>query len=897
MAANTNSTPFYADIDLNLFQAINIVLHARAGTSHLTVEGQIGYNDTTHRALYHNGTSVLEVASLTGTETLTNKTITSPVINTQITGTAIRTYADGVRDIDTASDLITVSEKYVHGAIIAGIATNDAMVYKGSIDCSTNPNYPAASRGHLYKVSVAGKIGGASGIDVEVGDEIICNTDSTASGTQAAVGAYWDIIQTNIVWPISSTQGGTGLTSFAANSMLYASAANTWAALAPGTDGYFLKSVSGVPTWASLPTQTTTFLQLTDTPASYTGHAGKYVVVNAGATALEFISLPTYDNFQYWRINNADSASGAISLTSTSIFSIIAGTAMSIAAPSAGTTATAKLTINHSTGSGYNHLPTSGGSTQWLKWTTADAGVWTTPAALTTSAGKGLKIGASTSGSYDINTTKEIEVDFTQVAAYSHTHANYDNYQSWNLLVDTANSSAVTTGKNVDFISGTHVSATRAVVSTTGWSVTVDLKAMAANTIKMNATASSATPTDFAVTASSVVGRLSSGNIVNIGIGTGSNQVAAGDHTHAQLHNQSHVLDGSDHTVSGRTAGQFLRASAATTFGWSTLILPNAGAIGEIPVVSASNTVTMLAAGTAGYYLKSQGAGVVPVWTAFPTYDNYQNWVASDGTTTKTISATNTLVFTAGTHISTAMSGSASPWAVTFDLKNMAANSVKLNATSSSASPTDFAVSTNNVLGRLSGNIVNIPFGTSANTIAWGDHTHSALHTQQHDLLSTSDHTFTGISVGKVLRGSGTGTAAYSTFTIVDTFVINSIPFASSANTLTALAPGTDGTYLKSVSGVPTWSSLTLPTGTAKYQCLAYDNGSGGAVTTKTYAVATHGCGTKPLVYFLNTKDVNTYAKADVKIEIVATSGANQGDVTVSSNAALTGFVIFIGSV
>lgn len=33
-----------------------------------------------------------------------------------------------------------------------------------------------------------------------------------------------------------------------------------------------------------------TFTALTDTPSSYTGQAGKAVVVNAGATALEFVS-------------------------------------------------------------------------------------------------------------------------------------------------------------------------------------------------------------------------------------------------------------------------------------------------------------------------------------------------------------------------------------------------------------------------------------------------------------------------------------------------------------------------------------------------------------------------------------------------------------------------------
>jgi len=89
------------------------------------------------------------------------------------------------------------------------IGANDALVYKGVIDCSTNPNYPAADAGHLYKVSVAGKIGGVAGIEVVVGDDVLCTVDGSASGDQATVGANWNIIHAsnsgNVVGPGSST--------------------------------------------------------------------------------------------------------------------------------------------------------------------------------------------------------------------------------------------------------------------------------------------------------------------------------------------------------------------------------------------------------------------------------------------------------------------------------------------------------------------------------------------------------------------------------------------------------------------------------------------------------------------------------------------------------------------
>jgi hypothetical protein len=87
------------------------------------------------------------------------------------------------------------TEKAVRTALSSLIGDANALVYKGVIDCSGNPNYPAADAGNVYIVSVAGKIGGSSGIVVNVGDMCLCNTDSTPSGDQATVGAYWNVIE------------------------------------------------------------------------------------------------------------------------------------------------------------------------------------------------------------------------------------------------------------------------------------------------------------------------------------------------------------------------------------------------------------------------------------------------------------------------------------------------------------------------------------------------------------------------------------------------------------------------------------------------------------------------------------------------------------------------------
>lgn len=92
------------------------------------------------------------------------------------------------------SDTVVASQKAVRTYVATAIT--GTLKFKGSQDCSANPNYPPASRGDVYVVSVAGKIGGASGVAVDVGDEFFAIADN-AGGTQAAVGASWTVLEHN----------------------------------------------------------------------------------------------------------------------------------------------------------------------------------------------------------------------------------------------------------------------------------------------------------------------------------------------------------------------------------------------------------------------------------------------------------------------------------------------------------------------------------------------------------------------------------------------------------------------------------------------------------------------------------------------------------------------------
>lgn len=77
------------------------------------------------------------------------------------------------------------------GTRIDGLLAAGEMVYRGVIDASANPNYPAARPGDVYTISVGGRIGGASGAMVLQFDTLIAKV-ATPGGTQAAVGADWN---------------------------------------------------------------------------------------------------------------------------------------------------------------------------------------------------------------------------------------------------------------------------------------------------------------------------------------------------------------------------------------------------------------------------------------------------------------------------------------------------------------------------------------------------------------------------------------------------------------------------------------------------------------------------------------------------------------------------------
>lgn len=169
------------------------------------VEGVI---QSPHRLRLHfrvvsDGVVSAEVAFGSGTVAFNTGTLSGDgsglynIPSTAITGlgTASTLTFDTDTTLASNSDALLPTQKAVKTYV--DNAVTGLWDIKGSTNCSANPNYPAASKGDAYAVSVAGKIGGASGVSVDIGDVYVALADN-AGGTQAAVGSSWFVLEHNL---------------------------------------------------------------------------------------------------------------------------------------------------------------------------------------------------------------------------------------------------------------------------------------------------------------------------------------------------------------------------------------------------------------------------------------------------------------------------------------------------------------------------------------------------------------------------------------------------------------------------------------------------------------------------------------------------------------------------
>ena len=316
---------------------------------------EIGYLDGVTSAIQ---TQLDNKSTASKTETLTNKTLTSPVINTP---TGITKSDVGLANVDnttdankpvstatqTALDLkapkadptftgtvsaanLTLSgDLTVNGTttnlnstnlviedkniVLADVATPTNTTADGAgitVNGTTNKTFNWVNSTSSWTSSenldlVSGKVLKIAGTEVLSSTTLgsgVTGSSLTSVGTIAT--GTWSATT------IATTKGGTGLTGYTAGDIIYASATDTLSKLSAGTNGKLLTMVSGAPAWAdapvSLPTQT--------------GNSGKYLTTD-GTTAswatVSSYSAPTLGSTSIASGSTVTSIAGLVKVTTT----------------------------------------------------------------------------------------------------------------------------------------------------------------------------------------------------------------------------------------------------------------------------------------------------------------------------------------------------------------------------------------------------------------------------------------------------------------------------------------------------------------------------------------------------------------------------------------------------
>lgn len=171
----------------------------------------------------------------------------APLASPALTGTpTVPTAAPSTNTTQAASTAYVMAQ--------LALAVTGLLELAGSTDASANPNYPAALKGDSYYITVAGKIGGASGKSVDIGDLVVAKADN-AGGTEASVGTSWFVLEHNLAGALLAANNLSDLAS--------ASTARTNLGLAIGTNVQAWDA--DLDTWATKTAPSGTAVGTTDT--------------------------------------------------------------------------------------------------------------------------------------------------------------------------------------------------------------------------------------------------------------------------------------------------------------------------------------------------------------------------------------------------------------------------------------------------------------------------------------------------------------------------------------------------------------------------------------------------------------------------------------------------------
>lgn len=296
--------------NLSTGYAINISGSVTGGTGSFTT---LSTSSTTSLAA---GTTIGGAAAVTttGTQTLTNKTLTSPVISSisntgTITLPTSTTTLVGTDTIDTLTNKTLTAPKFANGGFIADANGNEvlrfssvasAVNYIDVLNSAADTSVQIRALGDSTNISLNLVSKGIGQVTINGTQAVDISSAQNLTNKTLATGSTWNGNA------ITREYGGTGnTTAFNQGGVTYASSASTLTTTAAGTAGQVLTSQgTGAPIWANISGVSSINGQTGAVTQTTVGNIGSYVV------AL-FIAEGTHPGTDSYSANVGDSVQGA----------------------------------------------------------------------------------------------------------------------------------------------------------------------------------------------------------------------------------------------------------------------------------------------------------------------------------------------------------------------------------------------------------------------------------------------------------------------------------------------------------------------------------------------------------------------------------------------------------
>lgn len=224
--------------------------------STISAQGELEVDSATTKLNYHNGTTAAPVLTTTSTDTLTNKALSDST--TTIVDNSDATKKIAFDAAGTTGTTTTITGSQTANRTLTLPDATDTLVGKATTDTLTNKTFDADGSGN--------SITNIENADIKAAAAIALNKLAAATASRALVSDASGFVSAATT---TSTEIGyvNGLTSAlqtqldartfkntltTTGDMYYASSANTPARLALGSANQVIKSVNGIPTWATV---------------------------------------------------------------------------------------------------------------------------------------------------------------------------------------------------------------------------------------------------------------------------------------------------------------------------------------------------------------------------------------------------------------------------------------------------------------------------------------------------------------------------------------------------------------------------------------------------------------------------------------------------------------------